>query len=327
MTEFEPLGLNDRVLGMFVGHMLGDALGFQHEFGPKRNYTGKFSFVPIMQTQWQGRWYGILGQCSDDTEMMLSLCKTLIDKKGYDRSHAIKTYQDWANSGAKCMGKNTRAIFKNVKTIKGSENRIKKKREEPIEQWSQSNGALMRCIPLSIINNYTKRKQIVEEDCSLTNFHPYCIELEQAYISILNSIINNQPVDIHIFSERINEIWNDVLSDKPKDVKVNKGWCEHAFYFALKALNANRYDEIIGEIIKSGGDTDTNAAIAGAIIGAKLGYSGMCKEETTLLNIQTMFEADASDGDLSPFGIGDDCHPSIVTNDWIIKIVNILTNL
>jgi len=66
------------------------------------------------------------------------------------------------------------------------------------------------------------------------------------------------------------------------NAKDGIGHFKHAFllsYFFLNALQASpdsySFEGIIGQVLMQGGDTDTNAAIVGGVIGAALGKSRM----------------------------------------------------
>jgi ADP-ribosylglycohydrolase len=57
----------------------------------------------------------------------------------------------------------------------------------------------------------------------------------------------------------------------------------------LWALQQNDFKKAILEIVNQGGDADTNAAVAGGILGAKLGYSALPKNWVDgLLNKQKL---------------------------------------
>jgi ADP-ribosyl-[dinitrogen reductase] hydrolase len=45
--------------------------------------------------------------------------------------------------------------------------------------------------------------------------------------------------------------------------------------FAAQKIKERNFEEILSEIIRCGGDTDTNAALAGQLMGAFIGYSGI----------------------------------------------------
>lgn len=129
--------LKDRIKGMFAGLMLGDALGAPHEFWKwNRNtvYTGKLEIKPFRMkdprfAKGNREVYGEIGSVTDDTQMTLALLISILDNSSYDKEKTIKAYADWAHSGAKDMGKNTRYLFTN-KTVKGYYSRVKKRDDE-----------------------------------------------------------------------------------------------------------------------------------------------------------------------------------------------------
>ena len=61
--------------------------------------------------------------------------------------------------------------------------------------------------------------------------------------------------------------------------------------------NFDSYQESVDFVIEKGGDTDTNAAITGALLGCYLGYDVIIHEEKTLQNIEIVLNADFSLGD------------------------------
>jgi ADP-ribosyl-[dinitrogen reductase] hydrolase len=88
-----------------------------------------------------------------------------------------------------------------------------------------------------------------------------------------------------------NKLLQDWLEQgrKPEMPKIKKkcGWIKHAFILWIrylriakeeKKLGPKFYDKSIKEIIKGGGDTDTNACIVGGMIGAMIGLSNLPKE-------------------------------------------------
>ena len=160
--------LFNRLKGMILGGALGDALGAPHEFRyQKKDYTGKMEKTLILQSRWQGKRTGVIGQITDDTEMTLCLWRSIFVNNDYDRRQALMNYLEWANSKTWAMGRNTRALLLGVKTEKGYNGRVAKQDKNDI---SQSNGCLMRCSPLAILGVTGKDwRTAVDQDCNLTN--------------------------------------------------------------------------------------------------------------------------------------------------------------
>jgi len=59
-------------------------------------------------------------------------------------------------------------------------------------------------------------------------------------------------------------------------------------------MHFETFTEAITYVINRAGDTDTNAAIVGALFGAKLGYDKLYKEQSE--NIEILINCDTSGG-------------------------------
>ena len=70
----------------------------------------------------------------------------------------------------------------------------------------------------------------------------------------------------------------DSLTTPPTNVYEKQGWVRHAFHITCWfAANTTTFEEDLVEVVGLGGDTDTNAAIAGAFLGAVHGADGIPK--------------------------------------------------
>jgi ADP-ribosyl-[dinitrogen reductase] hydrolase len=304
---------HDKIRGMFYGLALGDAIGAPFEFGGKNrleNYSGLLDRPVIRFSRFQGKKTAEIGQITDDSEMTLSLARSLVRNKTYYKDDVITSYMNWANSGCPYMGTNTRNLFKGIKTISGYKKRYDEKygNENEIDSWSQSNGCLMRCSPISLLPKDTYIESTIV-DCKLSNPHPICAESCVIYNIILRNLLENKDKDIAIKEIQkyvklpvIKETIKQGIERKPRDIEEQKGWILHALYcvfYYLSPLNTKTtFQDCIDEIIMLGGDTDTNACIVGAIIGANLSYSKMESEEKTKENIKVMRTCDATKGDM-----------------------------
>jgi ADP-ribosylglycohydrolase len=289
---------------MFMGVFLGDALGAPHKFrcNAKTPYTGVLEHKPFMTTQFQGRKELEIGQVTDDSEMTLALLRTLIQDKGYNKDNIIKSYLRWGNSGGWMMGKNTRALLKGVTTIKGYRGRISRVLELPMSERSQSNGCLMRCSPLSLLwdNIY------VVDDVNITNPHPICVDCVLVYVSALRLAlqgVNGPDIFLRVKeiaqTDEVRAVMNQVENREHRNIVENKGWCLHGLWGAMMTItNFTNYSEAMHWIITSqpGSDTDTNACIAGALLGAYMGLENMQKEPVTSKNIEIVINSPTDTG-------------------------------
>lgn len=300
------------VLSMFYGGALGDSLGVPFEFRwsrPISEYTGRLEYRPFMKSKYQGTRYGVVGQVSDDTEMSVALARSIVNNDGkYDQSKAVLSYIDWANSKPFGMGRNTRALFYGIKpnastAFKTYKNRYKKRFNTKLKggispKDAQSNGSLMRCSALALSPGKDYRNVI--DDVYLTNPNVINKECGVIYVKILRQLLFGDlgidPLESAKQKPVIQAI-EEAKSKKIKDVTKAKGWVVNAFYCAIYCLlNFEDYVDAINWVIKLGGDTDTNAAIAGCLMGAKIGYPFLIDQRIEP-NLTIMLNANTSKGE------------------------------
>jgi len=293
---------------MFYGGAVGDALGFPFEprHGPSvSEYHSKLEYRPSLIKR-SGLKYGVVGQISDDTEMTLALLRSIVDNEGkYSRSKAILAYEDVVNTRSPGMGKNIKSLFAGAKTVEEFEKRLKS-HFDPMSggtdsERAQSNGALMRCGALAFVPGKNYKNVIIDTD--LTNPNQVSREAGVIYIKLLRELLFDKretvdPLDTAKtpgITTAINQARNKELRDV---TKVGKGWVAHALYCAVYCLlNFNDYAEAIDWVIKLGGDTDTNAAVAGGVMGAKLGYNLLVNPDFEA-QLNAVIEANPKLGDL-----------------------------
>nr|QBK91769.1 MAG: ADP-ribosylglycohydrolase [Pithovirus LCPAC304] len=300
------------VLAMFYGGALGDALGVPFEFRhsrPLSDYHGKLEYRPMMKSR-QGTRYGVVGSVSDDTDMSIALARSIIQNGGvYSRSKAILQYIEWANSKPMGMGHNTRKLFTTIKfKAKSAINTYEAhyaKRFNPAlkdgisKKDAQSNGSLMRCAALALSPG-TNYKNVVD-DVNLTNPNVINRECGVIYVKILRELLFGElgvdPLET-AKQPKIQEAIRQAKNKEVRDVRsIGKGWVVHAFYCAVYCLlNFEDYASAIDWVIRLGGDTDTNAAIAGSLMGAKVGYPMLTDPEVEP-NLVLLLSADPDQGE------------------------------
>lgn len=302
-TESLPVAgsYGDRVLGMFLLHALGDALGAAYEFytKDKPTYLGRLEHLPRMNTR-AGRKAGICGQTTDDTAMTIALLHALRKNDWvYNRDKVLGSYLYWASSNTMAMGRNTRRLL-SVRTLKGYEGRRVKFAKEM--EASHSNGPLMRCAPLALIADADARAAAVETDCDLTNTSEYNKSINHAYVAhLVDALAGHDALRI---DARYKDLDESLLADRERNISgKDKGLAGHSYWCALHA--ATRFPRSVDVhtaldwVIIKGGDTDTNAAIAGALLGARTGLAALLRDERTRTHLAKMLHADTAWTDLT----------------------------
>ncbi len=292
----------DTLRGMLWGVALGDALGAPYEFK-----YGKIPYCSRLQS-------GQSDYVTDDTEMTMALAQCLVEHNGkYNANKAVLAYIHWVGSNPIDVGNNTKTLFRHPLTI-DSAHALKKYQavhnelvKAPLDRQSQSNGHLMRASPLGIlfvthsesVNAFGEKWWLV--DTQLSNFHPTCVAAADVYFRMIFNLLHDQTrIDPAQVDWSTNEHVRQAISDaiqvksvqKPglRRVDSKRGWTCHALYFAVVAYSypftsfTEGMNWIIGHHLDS--DTDTNAAIAGAILGLRFGYTKLLKDNTTAENIR-----------------------------------------
>jgi ADP-ribosyl-[dinitrogen reductase] hydrolase len=258
-----------RAQGCLLGQLAGDSLGSLVEFQSPQEIRRKYP-DGVRELADGGTWGTIAGQPTDDSEMALMLARMLIKQRRYDPEEARKAYVYWLKS----------APFDCGSTVStGLRGRLNPE--------SQANGALMRISPLGIFGcNYDldRVSEYAQQDAALTHPHPVCLQANALYaMGIANAIgtgksaqelyeqIEKWAVEMTVEALLMKAIV-DAAKSAPADYLHQQGWVLIAFHNALwQLLHAASLEDGVVDTVMRGRDTDTNAAIAGAILGAVYG--------------------------------------------------------
>ncbi len=263
------LEMIDRAQGCFLGQLTGDSLGSLVEFHSPEAIAELFPNG--VRKLINGGVYGTLaGQPTDDSEMALMLARSLVEEGRYVPKKVNKSYLYWLNSDPFDLGGTI------ASSLSGSPN-----------PTSQANGALMRISPLGIFGagkNLRKVATMARTDAALTHVHPVCQDVNALFAMAIAWSIEKGPEPAVLFSEitkwaqnmnadeSIISVITAAETELPSDFMTQQGWVLKAFQNALyQLLHAENLKEAIVDTVGRGGDTDTNAAICGALLGAVYG--------------------------------------------------------
>ncbi|MBR5734192.1 MAG: ADP-ribosylglycohydrolase family protein [Desulfovibrionaceae bacterium] len=264
--------MKSRARGCMLGQLCGDALGAQVEFKSAAEIRRRFpEGVTVMAAS--PVWNTLPGQITDDSEMALALARALDGKEMYDGHLVHEAYVAWLHSHPFDCGN----------TIYGS------LMDHPNPK-SQANGALMRVSPLGIWGVGKSRQALLDaaaKDAALTHVHPVCQQANQIFAALIAEAIATQKSGAELYKDlcqhpknyssdpllpEIEAFIRKAESEKPVLDKENKGWVLLAFQNALyQMLHARSFMDAVVDSVMGGGDTDTNAAICGALMGAVCG--------------------------------------------------------
>ena len=273
MYSENELAVLHRAKGCFLGQLAGDALGSLVEFqSPEeihRNYP-----KGVRDLANGGTWDTLAGQPTDDSEMALLLARMLVERGTYVPSAALEAYTFWLDSAPFDCGMTISA------SLQGRPN-----------HQSQANGAMMRISPLGIFGASYSLEQVAEwakQDAALTHPHAICQQANALFTMAIAHAIKTGPDPQTLYQcictwAGAMEVEPALLGTiqkaaeaPPPDYVHQQGWVLTAFQNALwQLLHAFEFEEGIVDTITRGGDTDTNAAICGALLGAVYGLDAV----------------------------------------------------
>jgi ADP-ribosylglycohydrolase len=281
-NDTESNMMYNNTLGSLLGGAYGDAAGAHLEF--KKIISNK-DVKNAMLLKGGGVFKVAPGQVTDDTELSIQLFRALeeyslnTDNKIDIEEYIFSYYKVWYDSDPFDIGNTTRNAFQNADVA------VDANLNAAIDNMdSESNGALMRCIPLAVFA-YENRLDddeiytLVCKDVFLSHSKRTVANLVYLYVTILVKLYQQQPweeikyeLDFKHDTRNIN-IFKNFGNYNNVNVFENMGWDAHAFSLVLFCLeNDYTFSEAMSFVLKKGGDTDTNAAIVGGIMGAKYGY-------------------------------------------------------
>jgi ADP-ribosyl-[dinitrogen reductase] hydrolase len=300
--------LLDKLRGGYLGVCLGDALGTPHEHSHGPEYTGLLQYRMVQRIRYQSNREGPPGQVSDDATMTTALLWQILTDKDWVRDHVILEYLRWAPEASGSLGKNTRQLMIGVKTVQGFLNR----RARIDLSNVQSNGSLMRAFPLVLLLIFQPQTafQKAVQDTDITNPNPVNEDATLVYLLMLQAALNNEKPSsalLRILSQSqtpvIQQALAEALNRTMRMIDQQKGWVAHGIYMTARAWmmtenSGTTFSEIMKWVMDRGGDTDTNAAIAGGLVGTTLGESGLLRDPLTSRNIQILLSSDPRAGQI-----------------------------
>ncbi len=285
MTSFASpaQAMLDRAQGCLLGQLAGDALGSLVEFRTPVQIRQSYP-DGLRELADGGTWNTIAGQPTDDSEMALSLARMLVDRGHYDGETAKQAYISWLESDPFDCGYTVAA------GLRGRHN-----------PDSQANGALMRISPLGIFGANHELDQVAKwarRDAAITHVHPVCQQTNALFAAAISHAVHSGCDADALYRKTLKrakdmaaeasllEAIDAAAVSPPPDYLTQAGWVLIAFQNALwQLLHANSLEDALIDTVMRGGDADTNAAIAGALLGAVWGRQAIPDQwEACVLN-------------------------------------------
>lgn len=276
------------MLGSLYGQEIGDALGLGSEFMSKneviKNYPyGLKNYDQIIQDGHRRRW--AKGAWTDDTDMMLCILNGF-ENGDFNLNHVASNFKEWFNGIPMGIGRHMAKALCICEYVEQPE-LCAKLCWNATRQQSAANGALMRTSVVGLAKIDIENQ--AEAICRLTYYDPRCVGSCVNASSIIHNVVwhdRQMSYDeikniAQSYDERILE-WVDAAYDSSDisrldlDEKSSIGYTLRTLSAALWCYwHSSLFEDGLLAVVNEGGDADTNGAIAGAILGAKFGYSSI----------------------------------------------------
>ncbi len=263
--KWKGAGLSlERAQGVLLGQVAGDALGSLVEFKTPTAIAELYPEGPSLLRD-GGVWSTIAGQPTDDSELALLLARQIADDGGYRERKVSASYVDWLYSDPFDIGRTIGEALRGTVNLE-----------------SQANGSLMRCSPLGVAFPVAELEEIAVRDSALTHPHPLCGECCRTFTQAISRGVEGMSAEETLALARqeaapeVAQFLDAARSGPPRDFMHQMGWIKLAFINAFAHLYAGTpLEKAVIETVRCGGDTDTNAAIVGALLGAFQGASAI----------------------------------------------------
>ena len=155
---------------------------------------------------------------------------------------------------------------------------------------SEANGALMRCSPIAVWGNKLSEAVVMDYarmDARLSHPSQVCQDCNAVFTLALHYLVNHpgdsigaiEKIENYVRNNNVHQRVHDwVLVDSKMNLESinctpNIGWAKHAFVLAIHFLRHPElgFENILEATLLKGGDTDTNASIVCAMMGAVYG--------------------------------------------------------
>lgn len=293
----------NHIKGALIGGWCGDASGATLEFC-KCKITEEM-VNNALQMNGGGIFNLGSGQVTDDSELELAMIHGMLKSENKDYfpyNEICEEYIEWIKSNPFDVGRTCANAFATSTDLESM-----LKNTESLNNESESNGALMRAVPLAIWGLNLSEEDLMKIACldaRLSHPNQICQLINAIYVLIIRHLIlhpNDKDGALFIIIKYVNhrilrEWYLDARLFNTKNNKINPreniGHIKHAFQLMVYFLQEKRvfssdingvtyeyldysYEEAIKFVLSLGGDTDTNAKIIGSLIGALKGYDNI----------------------------------------------------
>lgn len=269
-------------MGSVLGLALGDALGAPFEFLRSRNIPNP---LPAFERPWLGR---PPGSTTDDTAMSRNLVRSLSARGGFDPADLVERHLAWFRSDPPDVGTLVGRVLRRVDAGEDAAAAAEAIWSERGPEVSAGNGSVMYCAPLGLAyaNRPAELHDLAPALSVLTHYDGRCRTACLAVTLAVAALTRGEgaedatrkaltTVEDLDGGEELEFLVEAAGSSRAID-GPDQGFSLFTAGVAFQALvRGGDAEAELTRVVSLGGDADTNAAVAGALLGARDGVNGL----------------------------------------------------
>lgn len=295
-----------RARGVLLGLACGDALGRPVEFSSPDAIERRHGRVTEMLAD--GTHGQPAGTITDDTEMALRIARSLAENGEFDPVDIAERFVEWKRSGPFDIGIMTSNALRRIENGEPWDEAGYNEWEASPEGSNAGNGSLMRCAPYAVAyrDDPDRRRAVSLESSAITHADPRCRWGCVLFNEVLAGTLrdNDRPLETALgaledLPEEIETTARKVLAARNSGNSIdlqNSGYVVTTLQAGLyHGLTATSAEDVIVDAVMMGGDTDTIAAVTGALAGARFGTGALPDRWLSELTVRAELESLADD--------------------------------
>ncbi|RJS47420.1 ADP-ribosylglycohydrolase family protein [Nocardioides cavernaquae] len=293
----------DRAIGAIVGLACGDALGAPYEFGPGQGAGDADFHAP--------RGWGEAGTWTDDTAMAVAVLLGALELPELEtpigQDAVARTFLRWATEDGRGIGNLTFNVLlaaqklakeRHLDAPGSAEFRASAAEFHRRSPDAAGNGALMRSAAVAVgcLHDRTLLAARGRAIAELTHMHPLAGDSCVLWNEAIRVAAVEERIDLYagvdLLPTERHEQWRAWLSEavsRPPSTFTPNGWTVSALQAAASVIahspeEEGQFQRGLHAAVRIGNDTDTVAAITGALLGARWGVGRIPKDWIELIH-------------------------------------------
>jgi len=276
------------MLGLAVGNALGLPAEGESAHAIRRHFPG--GITEVREEERDRPW-------DDDLAQTALLAEVLLESEELDSEAFAARLVEWAHENGRGIGELTRSVIDELARGRPSYEAARLAWEGNAMS-NAGNGAVMRCAPVALrhMRSGVDLIRTARTSALVTHYDVRCEWSTVVTAVALATCLSSEPVEVGDLAAAVDSLGGEgrsadsieqvaeatrmtegsSLDELELDDPMDMGYTLKAMQVALWSMaQAGGFEQTVVGVVNQGGDTDTNGALAGAVMGARHGASSI----------------------------------------------------